>query len=203
VAGPRLVAHQKKARRRGAYILLLDESGLLMAPLLRRSWSLRGDPPLIKYKAGHREKVSVAAALYLTPWRDRLHLAYQTLVNGYFNNEQVAEFLSAAVQGLSAPLVVVWDRGSMHKGGPINDLVAQSQGRLILEPLPAHAATLMPVEFLWRWLKYDQLCNFAARGAEQLNEAVIGKLEPIREDQQLLRSFFLYSDLPLPRTRLF
>src|SRR5207249_253526 len=35
---------KQKARRRGACLLLLDESGLLMAPLLRRSWALRGHP---------------------------------------------------------------------------------------------------------------------------------------------------------------
>src|SRR4051812_7805589 len=83
VAGQGLAAHQKKARRRGAYLMLLDESGLLMAPLVRRSWCVRGQPREIKQKANHREKVSVAAALYLTPLRDRLALAYQTLVNGY------------------------------------------------------------------------------------------------------------------------
>lgn len=173
-----------------------------MAPLVRRSWSLRGQPWQLKYKADHREKVSVAAALYLTPPRDRLALAYQTLVNGYFNNEQLAQFLSGAVQGLDGPVIAVWDRGTMHKGGPINELVAQAKNRLMLEPLPAHAADLMPPEFLWRWLKYDQLCNFAPRDAMHLNEVVVRELEAIRDDQQLLRSFFHQSALPLPRTLL-
>ena len=73
-----------------------------MVPLLRRSWALRGHPPEFKHKAAHREKVSVAAALYLTPRRHRLRLAYQTLVNGYFSNVEVAEFLQGAVQWLEA-----------------------------------------------------------------------------------------------------
>jgi transposase len=64
-----------KARRRGACLMLLDESGLLMAPLRRRSWALRAQPPQLKQKAGHREEVSVAAALWLSPSRDRLTLA--------------------------------------------------------------------------------------------------------------------------------
>src|SRR5206468_8114949 len=50
---------KRKARRRHAALWFFDESGLLMAPLLRRSWSPRGEPPKIKEKAGHREKVSV------------------------------------------------------------------------------------------------------------------------------------------------
>jgi DDE superfamily endonuclease len=180
----------------------MDESGLLMAPLLRRSWALRGHPPESKYKAGHREKVSVAAALWLTPLRDQLQLAYQTLVNGYFTNVEVAEFLSGAVQGLPDPLIVLWDGGTMHKGGPIRELVEQSTGRLDLEPLPPHAPELMPVEQVWKWLKYDRLCNFAPQDACHLNEAVVRELEAARENQELLRDLFHLSDLPLPRTLL-
>src|SRR5262249_39298868 len=72
-----LAAHQKKARRRGAGLMVMDESGLLMAPLLRRSWAPKGRPAESRHKAGHREKVSVAAALWLPPTRDRLRLAFR------------------------------------------------------------------------------------------------------------------------------
>jgi transposase len=191
---------KRKARRRGACLLLMDESGLLMAPLLRRSWALRGHPPESRYKAGHREKVSVAAALWLPPLRDRLHLAYQTLVNGYFSNAEVAEFLSGAVQGLPGPVIAIWDGGTMHKGDSIRKLVEESQGRLDIEPLPAHAPELMPVEFLWRWLKYGRLCNFAPRDAHHLNQAVVRELDAIWDNQVLLSSFFHQSHLPRPLT---
>jgi transposase len=193
---------KRKARRRGACLMLLDESGLLMAPLRRRSWSLRGRPPRSEEKTGHREKVSVAGAIWLTPLRDRLNFAYQTLVNGYFSNFEVAEFLSGALQWLTEPLVVLWDRGTMHKGDPINELVAQSKGRLDLEPLPSHAPKLNPLEQVWTWLKYGRLCNFPPQDAQQLNEGVIRELGPIREDQERLRNFFHASDLPLPRALL-
>jgi putative transposase len=180
----------------------MDESGLLMAPLVRRSWARRGQPPVMRQKAGHREKVSVAAALWLPPARDRLGLAFQTLVDDYFSNEEVADFLEAALQGLDGPLVLVWDGGSMHKGGPIHHVVRESHGRLDLEPLPAYAPELMPLEQLWTWLKYSRLCNFAPENARQLNEVVVGELEAIRDDQPRLRSFFHASDLPLPRALL-
>ena len=193
---------KRKARRRGACLMLFDESGLLMAPLRRRSWSLRGHPPQSKEKVGHREKVSIAGALWLTPSRDRLSFAYQTLVDGYFSNVEVAEFLEGGLQWLTEPLVVLWDRGNMHKGDPINELVAQSGGRLDLEPLPSHAPKLNPVEQVWTWLKYGRLCNFPPPDAQHLNEVVIRELDAIREDQGRLRNFFHASDLPLPRTLL-
>jgi putative transposase len=81
-------------------------------------------------------------------------------------------------------------------------LVEESQGRLVIEPLPAHAPELMPVEFLWRWLKYGRLCNFAPRDAHHLNTAVVRELDAIRDNQVLLSSFFHQSDLPLPRALL-
>ena len=180
----------------------MDESGLLMAPLLRRSWAVRGEPPQQAQKAGHREKVSVAAALWLPPARDRLHLAYQTLVNGYFSNVEVADFLRCAAEGLPAPVIAIWDCGTMHKGPPIREVLEQAQGRLDIEPLPPYSPELMPVEFLWGWLKYDRLCNFAPRDAAHLNKAIVRQLEARGEDQELLRSFFHRSALHLPRTLL-
>ena len=193
---------KRKARRRGAYLVLLDESGLLMAPLRRRSWALRGSPPQMGQRANHREKVSVAGALWLAPSRDRLGLAFQTIVNGYYDNAAVAEFLSGAVQWLDAPVIVIWDGGNMHRGGPINDLVRESGGRLDLERLPAHAPVLMPMEQVWAWLKYDRLCNFPPRDAHHLDDAVSRELDPIRDDQPRLRNFFHACRLPLPRALL-
>ncbi len=173
-----------------------------MAPPVRRSWSPRGQPPVLEQKARHREKVSVAAAVGLTPRRDRLGLAYQARVDGYFTNVEVADFLRAGSEGLDEPLIVAWDCGTTPKGDPLRALPAQSEGRLDIEPLPAHAPELMPVEFLWRWLKYGRPCNFAPRDARHLNEVVGRELDAIWDDQRLLRAFFHQSDLPMPRALL-
>jgi putative transposase len=183
--------------------VLFDESGLLMAPLVRRGWSVRGQAPVLKQKVQHREKVSVAGGLWLAPRRDRLGLFYQTILNGYFDDEAVADCLGDLLEELGGPAVVVWDGGTMHKGGPLNALVARSRGRLALERLPAYAPELMPVEQVWTWLKYSRLCNFAPDGAQQLNEAIFAELGAIQKDQVMLQHFFLASDLPLPRALLF
>jgi hypothetical protein len=57
-----------------------------MAPLVRRTWAPRGYPPALAQSGAHREKVSVAAALWLSPRRDRLGLYFQTLPDAYFDN---------------------------------------------------------------------------------------------------------------------
>jgi len=59
-----------------------------MAPLVRRTWAPRGQTPDLD-QCGTRQKVSVAAALWLSPRRERLGLYFQTLPDGYFDNSVV------------------------------------------------------------------------------------------------------------------
>ncbi len=168
-----------------------------MAPLVRRTWAPRGATPEVVQKSGTREKVSVLAALCLSPERNRLRLYYQTLVNGYFDNWSAAAFLEAMVQSLTGRFVVVWDGGSMHKGDPIRDLEDGFGDRLSVERLPPYAPQLNPVECLWSWLTYSRLNNFAPRDARQLDDRVAAALAAIQSDQALLRSFVRASDLPI------
>ena len=90
----------------------------------------------------------------------------------------------------------------MPKGDPIRELEESFGDRLTLERLPPYAPELNPVEFLWSWLKYSRLNNFAPRDAAQLDERVVAELTAIRGDQALLESFIHASDLPLRLTLL-
>jgi len=63
---------KRKARRQGASIALIDESGLMMGPMLRRTWAPEGQTPAVPQRGAHRQKVSVAAAVVLSARRDRL-----------------------------------------------------------------------------------------------------------------------------------
>ena len=193
---------KKKARRQGAHLALIDESGLLMAPLARRTWAPRGRTPSLAQAGGHRKKVSVAAALWLSPRRDRLGLYFHTLADGYFDNWYVTAFLEALLHDLPGRFVVVWDGGTMHKGEPIEALEAHFADRLSVERLPPFAPVLNPVEALWSWLKYSRLNNLAPRDPAELDGRVIAELTAIRDDQVFLRGSFHASELPIPLTLL-
>jgi hypothetical protein len=202
VAGVRLAAHQKKARRQGAHIALIDESGVLMAPLTRRTWAPRGQTPQLLQKGGSREKVSVAAAVWLSPRRDRLGLYTHTLAKGYFDSWHMAAFLEAMLKDLAGRFVIVWDGGPMHKGDPIRELMGHFAARLDLERLPPYAPMLNPVEPLWSWLKWGRLANLGPKDSHELETRAIAELAKVHDDQAFLRNLFHASELTLPRALL-
>jgi len=167
-----------------------------MAPLLRRTWALRGQTPVMQQRGKHRERVSVAAALAWNPASGRLTLFYQTLVNAYYNNVRTARFLERLLRDIPKRLIALWDGGPMHKGDPIRRCVEGFQPRLHVERLPAYAPMLNPVEQAWRWLKYGRLANFAPTDARHLNRVIRTALATVAEDQEYLRSFWHTSELP-------
>ena len=170
-----------------------------MGPLVRRTWAPAGHPPALLQRGRHREKVSVAAALWLPAARDRVDLFTRTLVNGYFTSERMAPFRTGLLRAVGEPVVVVWDGGGPHKGDPIRDLERDTARERWLERLPAYGSELMPVEQLWTWLKYDRLPNFAPLTVAELDAAARRELARARRSQDLLDSFFHGSRLPRPR----
>jgi transposase len=179
-------------------LVLIDESGMLLAPLVRRTLAPKGQTPLLKHRAKHRDKVSLIAALTLSPKIQRLGLYFSSLVNDHFEVVAVTWFLRQLLKHLRGQVIVVWDRGNMHRGEDIRQLLADYP-RLHLEPLPPYAPELNPVEQIWTYLKWQRLCNFAAADAQELDEVVFRELHHIRYDQDRLRSFWNGSDLPWPR----
>ena len=170
-----------------------------MGPLVRRTWAPKGEPPALVQKGAHRQKVSVAAALWLPPARDEVRLFARTPADGYFDNGRVAPFLTGLLRAAGGPVVVVWDGGGPHKGEPIRDLLAETAGELWVERLPAYGAELMPVEQVWTWLKYARLPNFAPFTVAELDAAARRELARAGRSQTLLNSFFDGSRLPRPR----
>jgi transposase len=190
-----VAADKKSAARRRAHLVLIDESGFLMSPLVRRTLAPRGQTPILKTKAGHREKVSVVAALTISPRRYHLGLYWRTFPRGFVNAERSADFLYGLLRHLPGAVIVVWDGGPMHKGAPIEQILADYP-RLSLERLPPYAPELNPVEYLWSHLKYGKLANFTPDDVFQLNTVLCKHLARACRSPDRLDGFLRASGLP-------
>jgi transposase len=191
-----VAADKKTARRRRAHLVLIDESGFLLSPLVRRTLAPRGQTPVLKTWGGHRERVSAMAALTVSPRRHHLGLYFATYPKLFVNQERAADFLRNLLTRLRGAVIVVWDGGPMHKGEAIR-AVLRDFPRLSLERLPPYTPELNPVEYLWNHLKYGTLSNFMPDDLFHLDTVLKQRLCRARKSSARLRSFFIQSGLPL------
>jgi transposase len=66
-----------------------------------------------------------------------------------------------------------------------------------LEPLPAYAPDLNPVEWLWKHLKKVELRNLTCLDLEQLHMELHLAIGRVRQRPNLVRSFFAGAQLEL------
>jgi len=198
VAYSRLATPSKRARRQRATIVFIDESGVLLSPLVRRTLAPKGRTPKLLARGRHREKVSVVAALSLSPLRGRRGLYFRTIANGSFNGQSIAAFLRQLLRHLRGRVIVIWDRWGGHRGPDVRAVQAD-HSRLELVSLPAYAPQLNPVEQLWSHLKWSTLCNFAPKDAVQLNRTLDPALKTTTRNQSLLLGFWRGAKLKMPR----
>jgi transposase len=179
-----------------AFLVFVDESGLLMAPLVRRSWAPRGKTPVLVQRTRSHQKVSVIAALCVSPFRDRLELYFRLHLDRNIRTPEVLAFLRVLLEQLDAPVIVVWDRLQAHRSKKVRDFVAACP-TLRTVHLPPYAPELSPVEYLWCYLKLNPLANVAFFQIAELAQAARRAARSVQHNQLLLRSFLRHSPLSL------
>jgi transposase len=166
----------------------------LLMPTRRRTWAPAGHTPIISYNYKH-DRISTLAALTVSPKRQHLGL-YLRFQPKNFQAVDVADFLRVLLRHLRGHVVLLWDRGSIHKG-PAIEAVCQVHPRLHVEELPAYAPELNPTEQVWNDFK-GHTANSLLRDTRELCRHVQANVRRVRRAQAKLRSFILASKLPSP-----
>jgi hypothetical protein len=115
---------------------------MLMAPLVRRSWSLRGHTPVLRQRGRAQQKVSAIAAICISPQRDRIALYFRLHPDANVNTERAMDFLDHLQHQLRTPIVLIWDSFQAHKGELINQCVLPRSAHL--EYLPPYLPISTP-----------------------------------------------------------
>jgi putative transposase len=162
-------------------------------PTRRRTWAPAGHTPIIRSNDKH-DRISALAALTVSPKRQHLVL-YIRFRPCNFQAIDVADFLRALLRHLRGPIVLLWDRGSIHRG-PAIDAVCQAHPRLHLEEFLAYAPELNPMEQLWNDFK-GHTANSLLRDRRDLRR-LSDNTRRVRRSQAKLRSFVCSSKWPSP-----
>jgi transposase len=166
-------------------VLFLDETGLMLQPLVRRTWAPRGERPVM-YCWDRRDRLSVIAGLTLSAVRRRVGL-YFAVHRRNVTAPEVLAFVRRVRRQVGRPLTVVLDRLPAHRSAA---RLLRGDDRLAIEWLPAYAPDLNPVEPAWSHTKYGDLANFVPDDVLDLEIEATLALAIKRDDQKLLRSFF-------------
>lgn len=182
----------RAARRRGAHLVFLDESGFQLTPTVRRTWAPRGSKPIHSCWQKH-ERISAISCVTVSPKRRRLNL-YFTLLPHNARGEDVVAFL-AQVRRHVGKQTLFWDGSRIHRKSKVVQAYLTKHPEIVAEDLPPYAPELNPDEQVWGWSKYGRLANLAANNTDQLAELVIDELSDLQKQPQLLASFLRKSRL--------
>ncbi|WP_263416383.1 IS630 family transposase [Terriglobus albidus] len=191
-----LACSQKKASRLKAWLVFLDESGFLLAPLVRRSWAPCGQTPVLYQRGRHHKKVSAIAALCVSPERDEVRLYFRLYPGGDVDSTRVINFLRALNHELEVNWCLIWDRLNAHRSKQTSQWLAGAE-RLWTSFFPPYAPELNPVEYLWSWAKMNPLANRAFFDIDDLAVEARHAARSLQHKQTLLRSFVQHSPLLL------
>ena len=192
-----MASDPKKAKQDRAHVVLIDESGFFINPLVRRTWAPKGCTPVPTGFGRHRDKVSTIAAVSIAATRRRIGVYFATDPKTYINAEAVVAFLRDLLRHLRGNVIVIWDGGSNHKGPVVREFLRRFP-RLHLERLPGYAPDLNPVEMIWSHLKYGLMANFVPKDVEDLDKVVRKNLSKLANDPIMIRSLWAGSKLPFP-----
>lgn len=176
--------------------MFLDESGLLMSPWLRRTWSPCGQRPVLVQRTRHHQKVSVIAALVVSPRRRRVRLCFRLHPGLSVESSRVRAFLRQLACQIRGPAIVIWDRLQAHRSRLVRGF-ATRWPRFQFEEFPPYAPELNPVEYGWCWLKTNPLANQAPQDALGLARLARHHARCLQHRPGLLWSFIEHSPLPL------
>ena len=119
------------------------------------------------------DRLSVASAVTLSPKRRRVG-AFFSIQEENIRTDDVVLFLQRLRARLRRPLIICWDRWSVHKAAATR--LAGRKG-FDFEPLPSCAPELNPVEAMWSHTKYSDLANVVPDDVDHLEGSVRDSLD--------------------------
>jgi transposase len=186
----------RQAWRRKAHVAFLDESGFMLAPLVRRTLARRGRRVVLPCWDRH-DRVSVISCVTLSPQAMRAGLYFGAWSNQNVHGEEVVQFLKYLTGEVPGEWTVVWDRNNIHSKSKAVKAWLATHPQVVAENFPGYDPDGNPDEWVWSWAKYGKLCNLCPADVEHLFESVWDALEGLKQEPSMLASFVMAAGAPL------
>jgi DDE superfamily endonuclease len=188
---------QKGAAAESAWIVCFDESGISLIPPVRRTWSPRGQTPILRHRFGWK-KASMAAALGYRPDASAARLCFHLQQPSYTTDALIGVLKQLAGFYAGHKVVLLWDGLSAHWSTRMRAWLDSQRDWLCAERLPASAPELNAVEYLWANLKDVELANRPTTTLAEVADATEQGIQRVGKHQDLVVGFLAHTGLSLP-----
>ena len=181
----RAASASQKGAELGRYkLLFVDESAFYLLPGVVKTWSPKGQTPVIQSKLT-RHHLSVISAV--TP-EGELFLQMQ---EESFDSEAVIGFLDALQTQIEGNFVIVWDGATIHRSIKLKEYLANGAAKRIhLERLPGYAPELNPDEGIWHYLKHVEMKNLCCADMTELTEQLHAATKRLQDKPEIIQACF-------------
>jgi transposase len=187
----------RKARRRKAHLVFLDESGFMLTPTVRRTLAPRGQTPIIRSWDRH-DRISAISAVTVSPKRRRLGPYFRLLPDdANAHGEDTVAFLKQLRRHMPGPMTVLWDRGQIHDRSKVVRAYLAVHPEVVTEKLPSYAPETNPDEMVWQHTKHGRLANFAPDDTAELRAVLDEEFGRIHGKPELLAAFIRHAGVPV------
>jgi transposase len=190
-----LGAAKKHARRRRAWLVFEDESGVSQQPVVRRTWAPRGQTPILTPTGGNWKRLSIAGALAFRWDGRRSRFFFQTHPGSYTDATLIPFLRSLKRHFHGRAVILIWDGLGAHRSARMRRYVTQQRAWLQLERLPAYAPELNPIEQVWGNVNTRELANVCAPDLVTLRGPLRRGFARVRGQRDLAFAFLRHAEL--------
>jgi transposase len=172
--------------------------------VVRRTWAPKGHTPVLRHKFNWKvnwKRASLAGICCYHPDGSDARLLLHVRPGAYDTDALITvltQFHQHVHQHIGDDkLTLLWDGLPAHRSHKMHAFLRAQRRWLVVEPLPAYAPELNPVEGLWSNLKGVELANLTGDTLAEVLHAAERGTRRVQHQDELLFSFLQHTKLTL------
>ena len=154
-----------------------------MVSPVKRTWSRRGQTPVIRTSIDHHDRLNVLGVVLVSPKGKKIRLSIKSYWDT-LTGEKVLAFLKQILRLVRGPIVLIWDRHPIHRRALVKEFI-ETQKRLHVFEFPVAAPELNPAEYVWPQAK-EYTAGTAPHDKYELQTNVFAGISRTRISQKRL-----------------